>query len=69
MNKNAIIHFYNNSISVRSCAGIEIVPGQVKLLNEKGEVMERYASRYIKAFTFDNKEFPLLPDIRKDKYL
>lgn len=66
--KKAIIHFHSGNVSVRECDGIEIVPGQVRLLNKEGEVMERYVSSFIKAFTFDNHEFPLLPEIRKDRY-
>lgn len=60
--KKAIIHFYSGNVSVRECDGIEIVPGQVRLLKENGEVMERFASSFIKAFTFDGHEFPLLPE-------
>lgn len=66
--KKAIIHFHSGNVSVRECEGIEIVPGQIRLLNENGEVMERFASSFIKAFTFDNHEFPLLPEIRKERY-
>ena len=66
--KKAIIHFHSGNVSVRECEGIEIVPGQVRLLNEDGEVIGRFASSFIKAFTFDDHEFPLLPEIRKDRY-
>lgn len=64
--KKAIIHFHSGNVSVRECDGIEIVPGQVRLLKEDGKVMERYAVSFIKAFTFDDKEFPLLPERRKE---
>lgn len=66
--KKAIIHFHSGNVSVRECDGIEIAPGQVKLLNEDGEVTDRFSSEYIKAFTFDGHEFPLLKKIRKDRY-
>lgn len=66
--KKAIIHFHSGNVSARECEGIEIVPGQVRLLNKEGEVMERYASSYIKAFMFDGYEFPLLPENKKGRY-
>ena len=65
--KKAIIHFHSGNVSVRKCDGIEIVPGQVRLLNNDGKVMERYAVSFIKAFTYDDHEFPLLPERRKDR--
>lgn len=66
--KKAIIHFHSGNVSVRECEGIEIVPGQVRLLNEDGEVTERFSVCFIKAFTYDDHEFPLLPETRKDRY-
>ena len=68
MKKSAIIFFHAGNAVQRSCDGIEIVPGEVHLMNEKGEVMECYKSTYIKAFTYDNHEFPLLPETRKERY-
>lgn len=62
----AIIHFYSGNVSIRECDDIEIVPGYVRLLQD-GEVMERFASSFIKAFTFNNHEFPLLPERRKER--
>ena len=64
--KKAIIHFHSGNVSIRECEGIEIAPGQVRLLNINGEVAERYSTRFIKAFTYDDHEFPLLPE-RKDR--
>ena len=67
MKKSAIIFFHAGNAVQRSCDGIEIVPGEIHLMNEKGEVMERYKSAYIKAFCYDGKEFPLIPINRKEK--
>ena len=67
MKKSAIIFFHAGNADQRSCDGIEIIPGEVHLMNEKGEVMERYKSAYIKAFCYDGIEFPLLQINRKDK--
>lgn len=66
--KKAIIQFHSGNISIRECDEIEIVPGQVRLLNEDGEVTGRLSSEYIKTFIFDGHEFPLLKKIRKDRY-
>ena len=65
--KKAIIYFHSGNVSIRDCEGIELIPGQVRLLNNEGEVMEWYTVSYIKAVTFDNHEFPLLPERRKDR--
>ena len=67
MKKSAIIFFHAGNAVKRSCDGIEIIPGEVHLMNEKGEVMERYKSAYIKAFCYDGIEFPLLQINRKEK--
>lgn len=66
MKKSAIIFFNTGNAVQRSCDGIEIIPGEVHLMNEKGEVMERYKSAYIKAFCYDGKEFPLIKFNRKE---
>lgn len=63
MVKSAIIFFHSGNAVQRNCAGIEIVPGEVHLINENSEVIERYKSAYIKAFCYEGREFPLLPSI------
>lgn len=64
--KKAIIHFHSGNFSVRECEGIEIIPGQVRLLNTDGEVTERFSTSFIKAFTYDDHEFPLLPERKEN---
>ena len=67
MKKSAILFFNSGNAVQRLCDGIEIIPGELHLMNEKGEVMERYKSNYIKAFCYDGTEFPLIPINRKEQ--
>lgn len=58
--KSAHIRFYSGNVSIIPCDGIEILPGQVRLLDPKGNVKEYYRSAFIESLFYDGKEFPLL---------
>lgn len=67
MDKSAIIFFHSGNAVQRNCAGIEIVPGLVKLMDASGECIEYYNSAFIKAFCYDGREFPVLPERARRK--
>lgn len=58
--KAAVIEFYSGNITVVPCDGIEILPGQIRLMDAKGNVKEYYRSAFVRNLMYDGKEFPLL---------